>query len=404
MRRWQRIQQPWRRWDESRLRRNLSVYIHVPFCLRRCGYCDFLSFSPQQRPAGLTPQSYAETLHAEIAARAALAQRLYAPAGRRVDSVFFGGGTPTCLAPDALCGVIRGVLAQFPLADGGVEVTVEANPDTLTPQYLEALHAAGVNRLSIGVQATQPHCLAFLGRTHRWRGIEPVLQAVARGPIRRFSFDLIYAVPRLTDAELRESVERLLTLGAEHLSAYELTVEPDTKLGAWARQFPRQAATVETAVRQQHVVERTLAGYGLYRYEVSNYARPGAECRHNLRYWRGGDYIGLGLGAASRIGREVVNNSRDFAGYQLAVSGAGSGEGPLASAYALAYSSGQDTAPPADAFLKLRTRAGIPASLAGAAGAQWLQRLWVKPQRGMVAITSGGLNFAELLARQTNAD
>lgn len=403
MRLWQRIQQPWRKWDDTRLRRNLGVYVHVPLCLKRCRYCDFLSFGPAQRPAGLTAESYAQLLHTEIAACAELAHRFYAPEDRRVDSVFFGGGTPTCLPAELLCGLVSDVLAHFPLAEDGAEATVEANPDTLTADYIRALHDAGVNRLSIGVQATQPRHLAFLGRTHRWRGIEPVLAAVASGPIRRLSFDLIYAVPRLTCAELRQSVRRLMALGAEHLSAYELTIEPTTPIGAWSRRFPRQLPSETTVLRQQRSVEDALAGYSLYRYEVSNYARPGAECRHNLRYWRGGDYIGLGLGAASRIGSEVINNSCDYRVYEQEVRHTGGSSNLQTALNMRGRQDASGMAPTADRFLQLRTRAGITSELMGAAVSDWLLRGWVRVRGGRVEVTSAGLNYADLLGRYVDA-
>lgn len=407
------VRAPWRLWDEQTLRRNLGVYIHVPFCLRRCRYCDFLSFAAE-RPHGLSPEAFTQTLHEEIAARGVWAREHYSAQGRLVDSVFFGGGTPTFLTAGALAGLVTAVREHFPMANFDAEITVEANPDTLAPGYINALAQTGVNRLSIGIQATQEHHLRFLGRTHRWRDILPRLHSVAQGPIRRLSFDLIYAVPGLRLAELQDSIERLLALGPEHISAYELTIEPGTWMYRWAQRNPQRLPAVADVVAQQRLFERRLAGYGLYRYEVSNYAKPGAESWHNLRYWRGGDYIGLGLGAASRRGTTVVNNPGAWEEYVRGVALAGSADDPLVRAVQAAQDAtetGGDTAPPeheclappADAFLRLRTRLGLPlAEVAAAARPQlagWLARGWVRLVDGRMEVTSRGLNFADSMAR-----
>lgn len=407
----QRVRAPWRLWDEQALRRNLGVYLHVPFCLRRCRYCDFLSFA-SERPHGLAPEAFTRTLHAEIAARGAWAREHYGARGRTVDSVFFGGGTPTFLAPQALAGLVGAVREHFPMAHSGAEITIEANPDTLAPGYIEALAQAGVNRLSLGIQATQERHLRFLGRTHRWRDILPRLRDTAQGPIRRLSFDLIYAVPGLRLGELHDSIERLLALGPEHISAYELTLEPGTWLYHWAGHNPPGLPSIAEVVAQQRLIEHRLAGYGLYRYEVSNYAKPGAESRHNLRYWRGGDYLGLGLGAASRVGTTVVNNPAAWEEYERGVELAGGADDPLVRA-ALCGMAGPDhgasaegaaLAPPADAFLRLRTRLGLPLAEAMACAqpylAGWFARGWVRLVDGRLELTSRGLNFADSMARE----
>jgi putative oxygen-independent coproporphyrinogen III oxidase len=403
-----RVRTFWRMWDEVTLRRNLGLYVHVPFCLRRCRYCDFLSFAGDS-PPGLDPAAFTDALHAEIAGRGAWAREYYGAQGREVDSVFFGGGTPTYLHPEVLAALVQAVRARFPMADSGAELTAEANPDTLSPGYLDALARAGVNRLSIGIQATQERHLRFLGRTHRWRDILPRLRAAAQGPIPRLSFDLIYAVPGLSLRELAQSIERLMQLRPEHISAYELTLEPGTRLWDWAQRYPSQLPGAGEVVEQQRLIEHQLAGCGLYRYEVSNHARPGAECRHNLRYWRGGDYIGMGLGAASRVGEEVVNNPRAWDAYQRGVAHAGSAGDALVQAAAVAVQAGakratQHCAPPADAFLRLRTRLGLPLAevppQAMSCTAQWLARGWVRLAAGRLEVTSRGLNFADAMARE----
>jgi oxygen-independent coproporphyrinogen III oxidase len=405
-----RVRRPWLRWDEAALRRNAGVYLHVPFCLARCRYCDFLTYG-REHPAGLDPAAYTAALSREIESRGAWATARYEARGRAVDSVFIGGGTPTYLAPAQLAGIVQAVRVNFPVAPEA-EITAEANPDTLSAEYIAALAAAGVNRLSVGIQATQPRLLRLLGRTHRWDNIQPALCALRASGIPRYSFDVIYSLPGLTQRELAATLRRLLALGPEHISAYELTLEQGTPLARYAQHLPRLVPREGETVRQQRLIERVLAGAGLYRYEVSNYARPGAECRHNLRYWRGGDYFGLGLGAASRIGTEVLNNPRTWSEYQRAVEsvgraeweardsagGAEAGE-PWQAAWDALPTEQHELAPPADTFLLARTRLGLTGAPAGLRP-EWIAQGWLTPRRGGWSATSRGLNFAERLARE----
>jgi oxygen-independent coproporphyrinogen III oxidase len=395
--RFSRVRQPWMHWDEAALQRNVGLYLHVPFCLRRCGYCDFLTYGPL-RPAGLEPQAYVEVLEVEIKHRGRWVRERYSSCGRLVDTVFIGGGTPTFLDAALLTQLIQSIRDNFALASGA-EFTVEANPDTLNPQYLAALARAGVNRLSIGIQATQPRHLRLLGRTHRWDDIQPALRAVGSSGIPRWSFDLIYSLPALTCRELRLSLEGLLAFKPEHISAYELTLEPGTPLDRCAIHLPRLRPRESRTIQQQRLIERQLAGAGLYRYEVSNYAKPGAECRHNLRYWRGGDYLGLGLGAASRIGTQVLNNARGWGEYQQAVLTTGGCTGSLQAAWSAVPEARQRIAPPADTFLQARTRLGLNADQRRLLPL-WIKRGWLRQRSGGWTVTSRGLNFAEQLARE----
>ena len=186
-----------------------------------------------------------------------------------------------------------------------------------------------------------------------------------------------------------------MRLGPEHVSAYELTCEAGTPYASWLARHPAQQPGAERVAAQQRVVSQLLAGYGLYRYEVSNYARPGAECRHNLRYWRGGDYLGLGLGASSRLGSQVLSNPDELGAYQRLATAAGGAEDPLVQAAEQA----EFPPPPADAFLRLRTRAGLPSAEA-LVDADWLRRGWVRLGAGRCEVTGRGLSFADLLARE----
>jgi oxygen-independent coproporphyrinogen III oxidase len=383
-----------------RLRRNLGVYVHIPFCLSRCGYCDFLTHAAPF-PAGLDPANYAQVLGREIARRGVQQRRYYAPAGRVVDSVFFGGGTPTYLRAEALAGLVCNVLDSFSIVQDTAEVTVEANPETLSAELLAALAQAGVNRLSMGVQALQDRHLAFLGRSHRLARLEQALALLSGQQALRWSCDLIYGIPGQNVAELLDSARQLLRLGVEHISAYELTIEPGTPLQRWATRFPRQLASQAQVVEMEQALRRLLAGYGLYRYEVSNYALPGRECQHNLRYWRGGDYFGLGLGAASRFQEQLVSNPRTIAEYTKMLEQAEQDtDAHTALLEQLWHQNGlAGPAPPADTFLRLRTRAGVPAQDCPQA-AVWRQRGWIRLHGRCWEISTAGLSFTDAMARE----
>lgn len=389
-----RIRSPWRLWDEATLRRNVGVYVHIPFCLHRCSYCDFLTYG-EKRPAGLTPPAYVEALLGEIARRGQWAWERYGQHSRMVDTVFFGGGTPTYLERQVLAQLIRAVGEHFPVA-AAPEITIEANPDTLTREYLDVLADAGVNRLSVGVQATQTRHLRRMERTHRWRDIEPRLAWLADGPIPRYSFDVIYGLPYMTVAEVRETVRRLLQFAPRHISAYELIYEPGTPLYRWHRRFQRQELPERERLAQHRAIGTLLRGYGLYAYEISNYAVPGQESRHNLRYWRGGDYIGLGVGAASRFGADVVNNPRGFEAY--------SSERGTPVPHASAKHELRDwgralPVPPADVFMRMRTRAGMQLN-GQAPDGEWLRDGLARLRHGRLEVTQRGLLYGDMFHKR----
>ncbi|MCC7478574.1 coproporphyrinogen III oxidase family protein [bacterium] len=423
---WPRKKSPWLHWNEPLLRRNIGIYLHIPFCLHRCSYCDFLTYG-DKRPAGLTPPAYVEALLEEIARRGEWWRRHYLPQGRLVDSVFFGGGTPTYLPAEDTARLVRAVYGAFSVgggldrpisvqnvsstAAGGsrpaptLEFTTEANPDTLTPDYIAALAEAGVNRISIGIQATQTKHLRRMQRTHRWEDIRPRLRWVAEGPIPRFSFDLIYGLPYMRVGEVRETLARLLDFNPRHISAYELIYEPGTPLYAWSRRFSGQRLDEQSCLQQHRAIELTLRGRGLYRYEISNYALPGEESRHNLRYWRGGDYIGLGIGAASRVGIEVINNPRAFELYRKDLAGIG-GEGDALERTVgagldppmMSRRAGHDPplqAPAADIFMQMRTRLGTRLN-GHRIDPRWITDGLLRVESGQIVVTSKGLAFADM--------
>ena len=275
----------------------LAVYVHWPFCLSKCPYCDFNSHVRER----IDEVAWRRALIAEIDHFAARAP------GRRAASLFFGGGTPSLMSPETVAAVIARVDRHWPL-DDGAEITLEANPTSVEAGRFEGFRAAGVNRLSLGVQALDDRALRFLGRAH---GVDEALAAlaVARATFDRVSFDLIYARPGQTLADWRAELGRALALGTEHLSLYQLTIEPGTAFHARAARGALVPPDGDAAARLYDATQEICAAAGRPAYEISNHAAPGAESRHNLAYWRGGDYVGVGPGAHGRLtldGRAVA--------------------------------------------------------------------------------------------------
>ena len=271
----------------------LHVYVHFPWCLEKCPYCDFVSFKTER--AAIDHQAYADAVIREIEARAA-PEGLFA--GHRLATIFFGGGTPSLWEPAAMRRVIDAIRARFPAdpSESDVEVTAECNPTTLDADRARALLEAGIGRLSIGVQSLDAAQLKFLGRLHD----VPMARSAVRGAIAsgaRVSADLIFGLPGQRPEEAAAHAGELVDLGLEHLSAYALTIEPGTRFGELARRGKLPLAEEDATCDAFLAVEAALAARGLGHYEVSNYARTGREARHNLGYWRGAAYLGLGCAA-----------------------------------------------------------------------------------------------------------
>jgi putative oxygen-independent coproporphyrinogen III oxidase len=266
-----------------------AVYIHWPFCKSKCPYCDFNSHVR----ASIDQDSWRRALLAELDHYAA------ETAGRTVSSVFFGGGTPSLMAPATAAALIDRIAARWSLASD-VEITLEANPTSVEAGRFRDFRAAGVNRASLGVQALDPTALAFLGRGH---SVDEALAAVelAREHFPRFSFDLIYARPGQEAAEWDAELARGLALAGDHLSLYQLTIEPGTAFHTAHARGDFALPDDDRAGALYELTQARLAEAGLPAYEISNHARPGGESRHNLVYWRYGDYVGIGPGAHGRL-------------------------------------------------------------------------------------------------------
>ena len=270
----------------------LAIYIHWPFCRSKCPYCDFNSHVRER----IDEQRWTRALLADLDHQAALAP------DREIVSVFFGGGTPSLMPPATVGALIERVHALWPAA-ADLEITLEANPNSAEADRFAAFARAGVNRLSLGIQSLDPEALRFLGRRHdRDEAIAAI--RLARDTFPGYSFDLIYARPSQSLAAWNSELDEALALAGEHLSLYQLTIEPGTAFGNRAMRGETLAADEETAAALFELTQDRLGMAGLPAYEISNHARPGAECRHNMAYWRYEDYVGVGPGAHGRVTRE----------------------------------------------------------------------------------------------------
>jgi putative oxygen-independent coproporphyrinogen III oxidase len=276
--------------------RPFSVYVHVPYCASRCGYCDFNTYTAAELGGGASQASYAHDSVAEMA----LARRVLGPAELPVTTVFFGGGTPTLLPVGDLAAMLSAIEDSFGLVPGA-EVTIEANPESVDAASLAALRDAGFTRISFGMQSARPHVLAILDRRHT-PGVpqQRVAQARAAG-FTHVNLDLIYGTPGESDADWLASLRAAIEAGPDHVSAYSLIVEDGTRLAAAVRRGELAAPDDDVLADRYVMADETLTGAGFRWYEVSNWAQPGGECRHNLAYWRGDDWWGIGPGAHSHV-------------------------------------------------------------------------------------------------------
>ncbi|MGI9030397.1 MAG: radical SAM family heme chaperone HemW [Ilumatobacteraceae bacterium] len=310
-----------------------GVYVHVPFCAARCDYCAFATWTDRAHLV----ERYLDAVRLDI-------ERAVAAGMPSATSVFVGGGTPTLVPAERLAAVIRCVPVR-----PGAEVTVECNPDDVTPAMIETYAAAGVNRVSIGVQSMVAHVLSALGRTHDPGNVERAVDAVRSVGLTTFNLDLIYGTVGETSIDWRTTLQRALALDPPHVSAYALTVEPGTALADDPARHPDDDVQAD----DYELADELLGAAGLENYEVSNWARPGHECRHNLLYWGGHDYLGVGCAAHShRAGRRWWN-VRTPERYVATVE---AGVSPEAA--------GEELDPNARRIeglqLSLRTRAGVP--------------------------------------------
>lgn len=290
----------------------LSLYIHIPFCIAKCGYCDFNSYAldtllEKGHAEEDWARRYADALTEEIKSRT----EAFSLEGREVGTIFFGGGTPSLFPAEETRRILDLVAATFDLGPD-CEITLEANPGAAEAERFGALREAGVNRISIGVQTFDDKALKRLDRVHTGDDAERAFRSAREAGFANVSLDLMFGIPYQTIEAAAHDIECALGLGPEHLSAYELTIEPGTAFHArQARGELNGLPDEETALRMWELRDSALSQAGYERYEISNFARPGFACRHNLNYWRRGDYLGLGAGAHSLMaGERLWNHAR----------------------------------------------------------------------------------------------
>ena len=331
----------------------LGLYLHIPFCRSKCLYCDFCSFP---HPTAEKMAAYAARLCEDLIARAAVCRNY------TVDTVYFGGGTPTCLPPETLCGILDTVRARYRVSPDA-EITVECNSGTVTAADLLTLRRGGFNRLSMGLQSAQSGELRALGRLHDFAGFAETFRAARSAGFANLSADVMFGIPHQTAESFADTLEKLCVLKPDHVSAYALTVEDGTpfgRRGAAALDLPD-----EDAVRTMYLgMVDFLGKHGLAQYEISNFARPGYESRHNLKYWTMKAYLGFGVAAYSDFGGARFGNSRDMDAYLAGEDITAECETPSAL-----------TRQSERVMLGMRLTDGLPAAVLGESACAYLGRL-----------------------------
>ena len=371
-------------------KRPFALYIHIPFCARRCGYCDFNTYTIAELGGDESIEKrYVDALIKEIT----LARSIVGD--QQVTTIFFGGGTPTLLPPSEIARILDAVQRQFRLSDD-VEITTEANPDSVTAGSLRELRAAGINRISFGVQSTTPHVLKTLDRTHNPAQVPIVVHAARDAGFTHISVDLIYGTPGETVVEWEESVRSLLTLPIDHISAYSLIVEEGTKLGAQVRRGVLAMPDEDLNADKYIVADDLFTAAGFAWYEVSNWAKPGGACKHNEMYWKNNDWWGLGAGAHSHIDGVRWWNKKLPAAYIKELQ---DGSSPALAREILT----DEERSFEELMLGIRTREGLPLSVVahGAAAAALADgNLDVEQyEMGRVVLTRSGRLIADALLR-----
>ena len=288
-----------------------AAYVHVPFCQKKCSYCDFISYPGQ--PAAVR-QTYCTALLQEIRQTAGLLKMKSGEIVPRLSTVFVGGGTPTVLEPEQLSNILQALADGFGLDEAG-EYTLEANPGTVTAASLQTCRQAGFNRISFGLQAAQPHLLRLLGRIHDRDDFVASVQIAALAGFRSINADIMFGLPGQTLADVSETIALLLQLPIDHISFYSLTLEEGTPLHQLCTSNPSLLPDEDAERAQYHLIRQSLQKAGFEHYEISNAARPGHRCRHNLTYWLGHSYYGFGAAAHNFVQGVRRANTADLKAY-----------------------------------------------------------------------------------------
>jgi len=375
--------------------RPLSIYVHVPFCASRCGYCDFNTYTATELGTTVSQATFHHVLIDDLRlAAAALDQQ---GSRRPVQTVFFGGGTPTLIGAAALAEVLRAIDGEFGLAPDA-EVTTEANPESIDEHALDALRQAGFTRISIGMQSEASHVLRILDRQHTpGRSVQMAKAAWGAG-FAHVNLDLIYGTPGETDENLRRSLDAVIASGVDHVSAYALIVEDGTPLARRIKAGELPMPDDDIAAARYEYIDDAFVEGGLTRYEVSNWARPDGECRHNLAYWRSDDWWGIGPGAHSHIDGVRWWNAKHPRTYAELVA---SGQLPQADREQLSH----DEQRIERTMLALRMREGLPADEVRSASVldDLASRGLIDPAdlaAGSVTLTRAGRLLADAVIRE----
>ncbi|MBC6746919.1 coproporphyrinogen III oxidase [Corynebacterium sp. LK19] len=332
---------------------SFGVYLHVPFCATRCGYCDFNTYTPGQLGSGATQGDYLDAIVAELE----MAVVKHPELARGADTVFVGGGTPSMLGASGLRRLLDGVRNSFGLADDA-EVTTESNPESTSPEFFEGLAEAGFTRVSLGMQSAVPHVLATLDRTHTpGRPAAAVAEARAAG-FEHINLDVIYGTPGESMANLDTTLEAVLATDVDHVSAYSLIVEPGTAMARKVRRGELPMPDDDDLADRYERIDAALSQAGFSWYEVSNWAKPGGQCRHNMLYWRDGNWWGAGPGAHSHLDGTRFYNVKHPVRYAATISG---GELPIKDSEGLTAEDRHTE----KIMLGLRLAEGIDANLLG---------------------------------------
>jgi len=342
---------------EGAAARPLGIYLHVPFCATRCGYCDFNTYTASELGPGVSQASYADTAMRELD----LARKVLGDDDRRVSTVFVGGGTPTLLPAGDLARLLHHVGELFGLAPD-VEVTTESNPESVDAGALAELRSAGFTRMSFGMQSARQHVLAVLDRQHTPGRVREVVRAAHDAGFDHVNVDLIYGTPGESDDDWRASLDAAIDTGADHVSAYSLIVEDGTRFAARVRRGELPMPDDDVLADRYLIADEVLMSAGFEWYEVSNWARSSrAQCRHNLLYWTGGDWWGIGPGAHSHVGGIRWWNVKHPAAY------AGKLDTALSPAHAREVLD-DEARHTEDVLLRVRLRDGLPVEVLSQSG------------------------------------
>ena len=361
----------------------MHLYIHVPFCARRCSYCDFAIAVRKAVPSS----EYQQVLLQEWALRQ---QHPGWEASPKVATVYFGGGTPSLLAPAALEAIL-GSIHRDRAVDADAEITLEANPDDVTAESAEDWRALGINRVSLGSQSFDDAVLAWMHRTHSAAQVPAAVDLLRAAGISNVSLDLIFALPEHLERNWDDDLARAMTLEPAHLSLYGLTFEPHTALDRWRLRGEASPPPDERYAEEYLAAVEAFAGHGFEHYEVSNAARPGFRSRHNSAYWERRPFLGFGPAAHGSVGRRREWNEREWEAYRRRVS---AGEDPVAGGEDL----DDDALALEERYLGLRTDRGAPEALIGPAAERWIREGWARRRDGRIVLTPEGWLRLDALA------